>query len=71
MGRFQAQELTHRDALCWDGDGQIMSYRRKARMSGVGEGGAGGSGEAGMCTSVGSPQPVGQPCESLQNPMPN
>lgn len=23
MGRFQAQELTHRDALCWDGDGQM------------------------------------------------
>ena len=21
MGRFQAQELTHRDALCWEGDG--------------------------------------------------
>lgn len=40
-------------------------------MSGVREGGAGGSGEAGMCKSVGSPQPVGQPCESLRNPMPN
>lgn len=40
-------------------------------MSGVREGGPGGSGEAGMCTSVGSPRPVGQPCESLQNPMLN
>lgn len=37
-------------------------------MSGMREGGAGGFGEDGMCTSVGSPQHVGQPCESLQNP---
>lgn len=34
-------------------------------MSGVREGGAGGSGEAAMCTSARSPQSVGQPCESL------
>lgn len=53
MGRSQAQGLTHRDALCWQGDGLTNKAVGKAAMSGMREGGAGGFGEDGMCTVLG------------------